>query len=185
MAILGCLFVFNLVVCCLLNVVCKMNFLDLLVMGRNSFRSSLSLLIPAKPNQMHHQYANRSDFSLGLKRSKATSMQRCNKWDTNSSVVWTAYCTKDKDHQRSYCLGASVCRSFRNPIVLKDWYLVQVVLQNGNFLLDMWDWPSVSLRDSPNQVQGNEWVRHGLAPMATTHIIRFVRRNGKSEWQSY
>jgi hypothetical protein len=28
------------------------------------------------------------------------------------------------------------------------------------------------MRDAPNQMQGNDWVRHGLAPMTTTHIIR-------------
>jgi hypothetical protein len=28
------------------------------------------------------------------------------------------------------------------------------------------------MRDAPNQIQGNDWVRHGLAPMTTTHIIR-------------
>jgi hypothetical protein len=25
------------------------------------------------------------------------------------------------------------------------------------------------MRDAPNQIQGNDWVRHGLAPMMTTH----------------
>jgi hypothetical protein len=27
------------------------------------------------------------------------------------------------------------------------------------------------MRDAPNQIQGNDWVRHGLAPMTTTHIF--------------
>ena len=29
------------------------------------------------------------------------------------------------------------------------------------------------------------WVRRGVATMTTTHFIRFVMRNGKSEWQTY
>jgi hypothetical protein len=36
------------------------------------------------------------------------------------------------------------------------------------------------MRDAPNQIQGNDWVRHGLAPMTTTHIVRPCRRNGES-----
>jgi hypothetical protein len=30
----------------------------------------------------------------------------------------------------------------------------------------------VRIRDAPNQIQGNDWVRHGLAPMTITHIVR-------------
>jgi hypothetical protein len=26
-------------------------------------------------------------------------------------------------------------------------------------------------QEAPNQIQGNDWVRHGLAPMTTTHIV--------------
>jgi hypothetical protein len=28
------------------------------------------------------------------------------------------------------------------------------------------------MQDAPNQIHGNDWVRHGLAPMTTTHIVR-------------
>jgi hypothetical protein len=31
--------------------------------------------------------------------------------------------------------------------------------------------PRVRMQDSPNQIQGNDWVRHGLAPMTITHIV--------------
>jgi hypothetical protein len=31
----------------------------------------------------------------------------------------------------------------------------------------------VRMRDEPNQIQGNDWVRHRLAPMTTTHIVRY------------
>jgi hypothetical protein len=27
------------------------------------------------------------------------------------------------------------------------------------------------MRDAPNQIQGNDWVRYGLAPMMITHIV--------------
>jgi hypothetical protein len=27
------------------------------------------------------------------------------------------------------------------------------------------------MRDAPNQIQGNDWVRHGLAPRTITHIV--------------
>jgi hypothetical protein len=30
----------------------------------------------------------------------------------------------------------------------------------------------LEMRDAPNQKQGNDWVRHGLALMTTTHIVR-------------
>jgi hypothetical protein len=36
------------------------------------------------------------------------------------------------------------------------------------------------MRDAPNQIQGNDWVRHGFAPMMTTHIVRSCVRNGES-----
>jgi hypothetical protein len=36
------------------------------------------------------------------------------------------------------------------------------------------------MRDAPNQIQANDWVRHGLAPMTTTHIVRSCMRNGES-----
>jgi hypothetical protein len=36
------------------------------------------------------------------------------------------------------------------------------------------------MRDAPNQIQGNDWVRHGFAPMMTTHIVRSCMRNGES-----
>jgi hypothetical protein len=36
------------------------------------------------------------------------------------------------------------------------------------------------MRDAPNKMQGNDWVQHGLAPMMTTHIVRYCMRNDES-----
>jgi hypothetical protein len=44
-------------------------------------------------------------------------------------------------------------------------------LQGIDFGASQWGWPRVRMRDAPNQIQGNDWMRHGLAPMTTTHIV--------------
>jgi hypothetical protein len=38
------------------------------------------------------------------------------------------------------------------------------------------------MRDAPNQMQGNDWVRYGLAPMTTTHIVRVISQHVGQLW---
>ena len=122
MTILGGLFVLG--ICCLVwwmfaRWCCNMNCLDLLCFSRNSIRFLLSPLIFAKPNQMHLQYANQSDLPHGLQRLIATSMQSCNKWDTNSSNGKPT-APRIRITKEAIAWELTLCRSFRNPIVLKD-----------------------------------------------------------------
>jgi hypothetical protein len=49
---------------------------------------------------------------------------------------------------------------------LEHWFYVQKVFVKASEVDQ-----ELECEMHQNQIQGNDWVRHGLAPMTTTHIV--------------